>query len=31
MMKKNAMIDRYRWWEVILMYIGIAIWARDST
>ncbi|GGA94117.1 carbohydrate ABC transporter permease [Allosediminivita pacifica] len=25
MMKKNAMIDRYRWWEVILMYIGIAI------
>ncbi|WP_217626455.1 carbohydrate ABC transporter permease [Alloyangia pacifica] len=23
MMKKNAMIDRYRWWEVVLMYCGI--------
>lgn len=25
MMKKNAMIDRYRWWEVVLMYMGIAL------
>lgn len=25
MMKKNAMIDRYRWWEVVLMYLGIAL------
>ncbi|WP_040607512.1 carbohydrate ABC transporter permease [Oceanicola sp. S124] len=25
MMKKNAMIDRYRWWEVVLMYLGIAV------
>ncbi|PJE29220.1 carbohydrate ABC transporter permease [Pseudooceanicola antarcticus] len=24
-MKKNAMIDRYRWWEVVLMYMGIAL------
>ncbi|MBR9763832.1 MAG: carbohydrate ABC transporter permease [Rhodobacteraceae bacterium] len=25
MMKKNAMIDRYRWWEVVLLYLGIAL------
>ena len=25
MMKRNAMIDRYRWWEVVLMYAGIAL------
>lgn len=24
-MKKNAMIDRYRWWETILIYCGIAL------
>ncbi len=25
MMKRNAMIDRYAWWEVVLMYAGIAL------
>ncbi|WP_216665269.1 carbohydrate ABC transporter permease [Pseudoruegeria sp. HB172150] len=25
MMKNNAMINRYRWWEVVLMYCGIAL------
>lgn len=25
MMKKNAMIDRYRWWEIVLMYCGIFV------
>lgn len=25
MMKNNAMINRYRWWEVVLMYAGIFI------
>ena len=25
MMKKNAMINRYRWWEVVLMYCGIFV------
>ncbi|MEI4472238.1 carbohydrate ABC transporter permease [Frigidibacter sp. MR17.24] len=25
MMKRNAMIDRYRWWQVILMYCGIFV------
>ncbi|MAC78305.1 MAG: ABC transporter permease [Rhodobacteraceae bacterium] len=24
-MKKNAMINRYRWWEMVLMYLGIAV------
>lgn len=24
-MKRNAMIDRYAWWEVVLMYAGIAL------